>query len=232
MADRELEDRWAEATGCLPSINELVRVQNAYADEGDEEEDAVHRLARYNHQGPLVAKRVGRSMPARDATHPLYYGGIMWRPEAEVQQSPQLNEDGHQYYARQYTRAEWFEREQALRRLVPAAPPTPAPAVEEAQPNPMGSSTRGTPPFAPTISGEGEGPKKQSPPPAPGQEEPSAPEKTPDDRFCVICLDSPKIVAAVPCGHVCACVACAAAARPKMCPVCRTPVTQMMRIFL
>jgi hypothetical protein len=65
-----------------------------------------------------------------------------------------------------------------------------------------------------------------------GQEEASAPDGTPDDRLCVACLDRPKVVVAVPCGHVSTCVTCAATARPQVCPVCRTPVTMMVKTFL
>jgi len=56
---------------------------------------------------------------------------------------------------------------------------------------------------------------------------PSAP---PADTPCVVCLDNPKQVVLVPCGHVCVCTDCASQLR-RECPVCRTHFTAQHRVF-
>jgi hypothetical protein len=53
---------------------------------------------------------------------------------------------------------------------------------------------------------------------------------------CVVCLDNTKTHAFVPCGHRCACNACAEAifvleSENRNCPVCRQPATGIMRVF-
>jgi len=55
------------------------------------------------------------------------------------------------------------------------------------------------------------------PPPVP-PEEPSI-----DSILCVICLDAPRAVAFVPCGHMCCCPSCASSM--DVCPLCRGPVS-------
>jgi hypothetical protein len=45
---------------------------------------------------------------------------------------------------------------------------------------------------------------------------------------CVVCLEARPVMACVPCGHVCACVKCAAPI--QKCPICRTDGT-MVRLF-
>jgi hypothetical protein len=83
-------------------------------------------------------------------------------------------------------------------------------------------------------------PSAPSPPPPPlpkitypaapcNEEEPPAPADTPDEKLCVICLGRLKVVAAVPCGHVCTCVTCAATGNLTQCPLCRTPLVMMMK---
>ena len=47
---------------------------------------------------------------------------------------------------------------------------------------------------------------------------------------CVICLEKEAVVALIPCGHRCACEACAPSLRN--CPMCRQPVREAKRIFL
>jgi hypothetical protein len=47
---------------------------------------------------------------------------------------------------------------------------------------------------------------------------------------CVICLEKAAVVALIPCGHRCACEACAPSLRN--CPMCRQPVREAKRIFL
>jgi serine/threonine protein kinase len=50
---------------------------------------------------------------------------------------------------------------------------------------------------------------------------------------CVVCLTERKSHAMVPCGHACACEACASSimASTRECPVCRASVSQALKIF-
>jgi hypothetical protein len=65
---------------------------------------------------------------------------------------------------------------------------------------------------------------------------PAAPAPHPDaeETMCVVCFDAPKDHAIVPCGHICVCGACAeqlTKTRTPMCPVCREPIQQTMKVF-
>jgi len=58
---------------------------------------------------------------------------------------------------------------------------------------------------------------------------PSAP---PSDTPCVVCLDRPKQVVLVPCGHVCVCTDCAPQLNSRHeCPICRQHFTAQHRVF-
>ena len=46
---------------------------------------------------------------------------------------------------------------------------------------------------------------------------------------CALCMDTRRADACVPCGHKCVCAAGPCGGKP--CPVCRSPVTGMMKIF-
>mmetsp|Transcript_46164 Transcript_46164/g.147463 ORF Transcript_46164/g.147463 Transcript_46164/m.147463 type:complete len:629 (-) Transcript_46164:86-1972(-) len=61
-------------------------------------------------------------------------------------------------------------------------------------------------------------------PPAVGEQEPSE---------CCVCLDRPKSHAMLPCGHLCACMECAAqlSAQGQSCPVCRQRVERTVQIY-
>lgn len=48
---------------------------------------------------------------------------------------------------------------------------------------------------------------------------------------CVVCLNAPKVMALVPCGHQCACAQCSPLLEGKPCPICRSMVQGTMRIF-
>jgi hypothetical protein len=49
---------------------------------------------------------------------------------------------------------------------------------------------------------------------------------------CVACLERRRAVAAVPCGHLCLCVGCAARQHPmKKCPMCRADVKSTLTIY-
>eukprot|EP01139_Manchomonas_bermudensis_P022556 Amastigsp_a693192_6.p2 type:complete len:151 gc:universal Amastigsp_a693192_6:649-197(-) len=60
--------------------------------------------------------------------------------------------------------------------------------------------------------------------------DPDAPLTSLDAEACVICMDARREYAIVPCGHMCLCVGCRSGL--SACPVCRAPITSLMRIFL
>lgn len=49
-------------------------------------------------------------------------------------------------------------------------------------------------------------------------------------RQCVVCMDRPREVALLPCGHLCCCIDCAAAS--NTCPYCRQAVKSRPRIYI
>jgi hypothetical protein len=53
------------------------------------------------------------------------------------------------------------------------------------------------------------------------------------DASCVVCMESPKTHAFVPCGHICACGDCGARVMSSMasCPYCREPAIMAMRLY-
>jgi hypothetical protein len=61
-----------------------------------------------------------------------------------------------------------------------------------------------------------------------------APQSDAEETQCVVCFDAPKDHIIVPCGHQCVCEACAellTKTRTPMCPVCREPIIQTMKVF-
>jgi hypothetical protein len=63
---------------------------------------------------------------------------------------------------------------------------------------------------------------------------PAAPHPDAEETMCVVCFDAPKDHIIVPCGHQCVCEACAeqlTKTRTPMCPVCRGPIQQTMKVF-
>jgi hypothetical protein len=65
---------------------------------------------------------------------------------------------------------------------------------------------------------------------------PAAPAHHPDaeETMCVVCFDAPKDHIIVPCGHQCVCEACAEQltnTRTPLCPVCRGPIRETMKVF-
>ncbi|CAF0850387.1 unnamed protein product [Adineta ricciae] len=60
----------------------------------------------------------------------------------------------------------------------------------------------------------------------------SKPTHQPDDDsiLCVLCLQTERQVACLPCGHLTSCVACGHSLR--VCPICRTPVKAFVRIYV
>jgi hypothetical protein len=65
---------------------------------------------------------------------------------------------------------------------------------------------------------------------------PAAPAPHPDveETQCVVCFNAPKDHIIVPCGHQCVCAGCAellTKTRRPLCPVCREPIQQTMKVF-
>ena len=61
-----------------------------------------------------------------------------------------------------------------------------------------------------------------------------APQSDAEETQCVVCFDAPKDHAIVPCGHQCVCARCAkqlTKTRTPMCPVCRGPIRETMKVF-
>lgn len=54
-------------------------------------------------------------------------------------------------------------------------------------------------------------------------------EKEKEDNLCSICIDNPKTMAIIPCGHLCCCKECAEML--TACPICRGPKTMALQIF-
>lgn len=50
-------------------------------------------------------------------------------------------------------------------------------------------------------------------------------------QACVICLTEDAVFATVPCGHRAFCADCQSAAKGRNCPVCRTPVRDVLRVY-
>ncbi len=48
---------------------------------------------------------------------------------------------------------------------------------------------------------------------------------------CSICLDAPRSHVFAPCGHMTACGACAVRFRKQPCPLCRTKVQTIVKLF-
>lgn len=68
--------------------------------------------------------------------------------------------------------------------------------------------------------------------------EPDSIEDLPDDALCSICLQKPKAVAFVPCGHRCVCKDCPLAMLQQSeqeqevcCPICRVPPNDFIAVF-
>ena len=68
--------------------------------------------------------------------------------------------------------------------------------------------------------------------------QPAAPaaETVHDDKnrwLCVVCLEAEKVVALLPCRHMCMCAACTMSimASSKQCPVCRTAISDSYEMF-
>ena len=56
------------------------------------------------------------------------------------------------------------------------------------------------------------------------------PQPDAEETMCVVCMDAPKDHIVLPCGHMCACGACAQLLRDR-CPVCRGPIDHITQVF-
>lgn len=53
-----------------------------------------------------------------------------------------------------------------------------------------------------------------------------------DNDECVVCMDNPKSMVIVPCGHKCLCANCVAQVQQqRVCPVCRGTIEKIVRVF-
>ena len=79
------------------------------------------------------------------------------------------------------------------------------------------------------ADGEEPGPPKPEPPkPEPPKPEPLG---EPVTTECAICLDDDAQYAAVPCGHRCLCANCSKKTISQ-CPMCRTKMSAVLRVFV
>ena len=55
-----------------------------------------------------------------------------------------------------------------------------------------------------------------------------------ENTFCCVCLDNKKSILLVPCNHACVCDGCIAQIyyTTKLCPICRTSITEYKHIYL
>jgi hypothetical protein len=54
-----------------------------------------------------------------------------------------------------------------------------------------------------------------------------------DASVCVVCLTEPKVMAAIPCGHMCLCEADSAKvmSKDRKCPICMIRITSCLKIY-
>lgn len=67
--------------------------------------------------------------------------------------------------------------------------------------------------------------------PAPWPDEPELPDDAPEGEACVVCAARRKTALVKPCNHLCLCVTCAATAPLTTCPMCRAPITGIVRVY-
>ena len=71
------------------------------------------------------------------------------------------------------------------------------------------------------------------PVPPPPAEAATGSRRSGEDDECVVCLDDMRTMACIPCGHRCACEACAGVLdRARGCPVCRVPIEGFLRVYV
>ena len=52
-----------------------------------------------------------------------------------------------------------------------------------------------------------------------------------DDTLCCVCMDSPRGVVLIPCGHLVLCLRCAENGKITECPMCRQKIEKRQRVF-
>ena len=67
--------------------------------------------------------------------------------------------------------------------------------------------------------------------PEPWPDEPSAPDGLDMSCLCSICADRAPSCVTVPCGHEIMCVTCTVTRKPTICPLCRTPLLMVVRVY-
>ena len=72
-------------------------------------------------------------------------------------------------------------------------------------------------------------PRRAAPPPPP-MEQSVAEGAEGDADACAICMIAAKEMAFIPCGHMACCRTCAP--QCSTCPICRTPITQRLRVYI
>ena len=55
---------------------------------------------------------------------------------------------------------------------------------------------------------------------------------TDEDNLCVICEEEQKRVVLLPCKHLCVCVSCSKLEKLEDCPMCRTPISDKLEVFV
>ena len=53
-----------------------------------------------------------------------------------------------------------------------------------------------------------------------------------DKNKCIICLDREKVFACIPCGHLVLCDMCSSMRGLNSCPLCRVPISSLIKIYL
>jgi hypothetical protein len=66
-----------------------------------------------------------------------------------------------------------------------------------------------------------------------GAAPPAPPAPDPEALICVVCLEAQRAVVLLPCRHFVTCATCAATLpQPRLCPMCRVPVADVMPLFM
>ena len=55
--------------------------------------------------------------------------------------------------------------------------------------------------------------------------------KRADENLCSVCMEEKKNILLSPCNHLCVCKKCSTHIN-NMCPICRTPVTSILKVFV
>jgi len=120
----------------------------------------------------------------------------------------------------------------------PSSPPPPPPPPPPFTPPPPPPPPPSPPPPPPTAPPPPPPSSDSHPPPPPLSMTASSPSSLsysstlPAGTECVVCLIRASSMVLLPCGHVCSCQNCAQLFVSQDCPLCRTTVAQVVRIYL